>query len=206
PSRRLRRHHQRASVAPSRLIRLHRPVPHRTNQPTDRQPAMSTNLVNGAPQRITYHNNETDLVTRKRLSIQELYQWAKHFANDDTPALVALCCGKPANWSSSLSDESFAELAEICCTENFTRAMTIARRDPIMAGTLAPALARMGDAERSATASAPSPGPTSNSSSPAPARSGSAEASGSASSSSPPAASSPSSPSETVPAPNGAAT
>lgn len=79
-------------------------------------------------------------VELRRLTLRQLYGYIEKLGGKASPELVATCAGKPIEWIDTLSDESFAELAEVTFAANFQRAVTLAGRDPVAAGMLAPFL------------------------------------------------------------------
>jgi hypothetical protein len=146
-------------------------------------------IVNGTPIRVTLADGKSENVQLSRLTVRQLYTWAKLVREHDMPNLVALCTGKPIEWIDTLSDESFGELAKACFDANFPRAMTLMKSDPVIAVDLGPLLGEtVALAEKMGML-----GGLSSGSLPAPAPSESAPATGSESSISPPSASSPSS-------------
>ncbi len=151
--------------------------------------------VNSTPFPVTYLDGKTDTVMLHRLSLRELYTFMQLLSVYKTPDLVALCARRPLEWIDSLADDSFAALAALCIQPNFTRAMTIAKSDPVMAQHISPHLLALASLELSAAKTLPIPtrGNSGPDSSPAPAPSASAEENGSASSTSLPTGSSPSS-------------
>lgn len=147
-------------------------------------------LVNGTPVRVVLVDGTAENITLPKLTLRQLYVWAKHVSYRDMPALVAFCVGKPVEWIDTLSDESFGELAKACVEQNFQRAVTLSRSDPVIAAMLSAVLSEMvGAMEKLMTI-----GAVSNALSLKPAPSESVAVIGSESLTSPPIASPPSSP------------
>jgi len=126
--------------------------------------------------------------TVKRLTIRQLYTFARHLGAMEGPELVALCTGHPPEWCDTLTPASYADLHKACLELNFTNAAKIAEGDPRMAAQVLPFLqdarlvAILGGAAETTLAQTASLGTTGHPSSPAPAPSASAEAIGNASS------------------------
>lgn len=146
---------------------------------------MTTNLVNGQLIEIQFADGRKGVVQMKRLSIRQLYDFVEYCRTDQTPALVALCCGQEIEWIDTLADESFTTLAEEAIKQNFHRAAKLAEKDPIIAAKFAPILVRFAQMADSMRAFEKSTGPLLKGSSDAPAPTESAAATGSASSNTP---------------------
>jgi len=82
----------------------------------------------------------TEEVELRRLTLRQVYTYIEKLGGKASPELVAMCVGKPVEWVDTLSDESFAELAKVSFSENFQRAVTLAKEDPVAAGLIAPFL------------------------------------------------------------------
>jgi hypothetical protein len=99
---------------------------------------MSTILINAVPIEVCYRDGHKETINLGELSIRQLYVFIKQLGASDTPALVALCAGKPPEWIDTLSDDSFDALASQAIKLNFTRAVARAKSDPVAAAMLAP--------------------------------------------------------------------
>jgi hypothetical protein len=130
---------------------------------------------------VTFADGSVASVEIKRLTIRQLYQFAKHLAAMDGPDLVALCTGKPAEWCDNITPESFSALHKAALDLNFIKAAKLAEGDPRLAALILPfiqdvrVVAILG---MDATATTP-PGVNGPDSLPAPAPSESAAATGS---------------------------
>jgi len=145
---------------------------------------MSTTLVNAVPVEVTYRDGRKETITLAELSIRQLYVFIKHLGSSDTPALVALSAGKPADWVDTLSDESFDALTAAAIKLNFARAVARGQSDPVAAATLGPLLISLVDVVQKLQTN----GSSGNISLPAPVVLASAEATGSGSLTAPPGA------------------
>lgn len=97
-------------------------------------------LINATPVEVTFRDGTKATITLSELSIRQLYVFIKHLGGSDTPALVALCAGKPAEWVDTLSDASFDALVAVSIKLNFQRATDRVKNDPVALGKLAPML------------------------------------------------------------------
>lgn len=149
------------------------------------------NLVNAAPHSVTYVDGRTETIPLARLSIRQLYAFAKHLGEAEGPELVMLCTGRAAEWVDTLAPASFGALHKACIDLNFPAATEVAKGDPRLAARLMPFI--QDSATTLILAMGAMVGLNSNASSPAPAPSVSPAATGSESSTTPPAVSSPSS-------------
>lgn len=140
-----------------------------------------SNIVNRKPVNITDIDGVPATAFFCRLTIRQLYQFVEHVTRDQTPDLVALCCGKDLDWVDTLSDESFSELSKMAVAENFQRAMKIAQSDQVIAVKLMPVLTKLVGASRSLVQMQKDAGTNMSGLSPEPAPAASAEATGSAS-------------------------
>jgi hypothetical protein len=116
---------------------------------------------------VTLADGAASTAAFRRLTIRELYTFTRLAAAEQTPELVALCCGKPVEWVDTHSDESYAALSARAVEENLPRAVTLAKSDPVTASILAPMLRRLAEAE-ALTRGFATPGPSSAPSSSAP--------------------------------------
>ena len=152
---------------------------------------MSTTLVNAAPAVLEFDGGRSEELTVRKLEIGPLYRFMRHARDHDSPALVALCVEKPAEFLTGVIPKSFARLARQCIELNFPQALDLIADDPVAGALMSPLLAEMAMAaiatdnpalkEAIAKAKAQIPGPQSNGSSSAPAPSGSATETGTAS-------------------------
>jgi len=154
------------------------------------------NLVNATPFEVAYLDGKKETVQISRLSIRQLYTFAKHLAATEGPELAALCTGKPIEWIDTLTPASFAALHRACIDLNFPAASEVAKGDPRLAAKLMPFI--QDSATTLILAMGAMAGLNSNASSPAPAPSVSPAATGSESSTTPQDVSSPSSESASV--------
>ena len=73
-----------------------------------------------------------ETVELRRLSPRQLYQLFELLNGGKTSAdAIALCTGKPIEWTDTLSDESFGELAKRVHEENFQRAVLIVEKGDV---------------------------------------------------------------------------
>ncbi len=148
---------------------------------------MPTPLINATPVAVTYRDGKTETVTLSELSIRNLYQFIKHLGGNDTPALVALCAGKPIEWVDTLTDESFDALVAASIKLNFQRATDRVKIDPVALSRIGPMLLEIERVSAGILAMPPdamkTPGHSGSGSSPEGAPSASAAATGIASSS-----------------------
>ncbi len=100
-------------------------------------------IITTKPIAVTFLDGKSETINLPRLTLRQLYVWAKAAAQRDTPALVCLCTGKPPEWLDTLTDESYATLAQACISENFQRAMTVAKSEPVIAAQIVPLVAEM---------------------------------------------------------------
>ena len=142
-----------------------------------------TNLLeNGSPVDVRYTDGTKETVFVKTLSLRELARFTGFVGSNNTPALVALCVGKPEEWVDTLEDDSYRALAPKCVAANFKRAVAISRDDPIAAAEIVPYLVKLEAMIKLVPLTPPASDETGSASSPAPAPSASAAATGSASS------------------------
>lgn len=127
---------------------------------------MNTTLVNATPCEVAYLDGTRETISLARLTIRQVYTWAKLLHDKDTPALVSLCSGKPVEWLDTLADESFGVLGNKCIELVFPRALALSKTDPVMANLLGPVLAESvallrtaDETTRGLTSSAPLPAP-----------------------------------------------
>lgn len=102
----------------------------------------NSTLVNAVPFEVTLLDGTKETVAVARLTVRQLYAAIEHIAADKTTDLVALCIAHPLEWIDRLSDESYAALARECMHANFSRAMTLAASDSLIAMKIAPIVAR----------------------------------------------------------------
>lgn len=142
-----------------------------------------TTLVNLIPVDVVYRDGKKETIALGELSIRKLYEWMKHYAAKDTPALVALSADRPIEWIDRLTRESFQRLAEAAMKANFQAAAELVRTDPVALALFGPALLELEAVVKKAQAIVPPtptpPGPSGPTSSPAPAPSVSPAATGS---------------------------
>jgi hypothetical protein len=131
-------------------------------------------LVNASPIEVIYRDGRKETITLGELSIRQLYVLIKQLGNSDSPAMVALCAGKPIEWVDTLSDESFDMLVAKAIELNFNRATDRARSDPVASAMLAPLAIAFTNVIRAL----PTNGSSGNALSPAPAAPGSVAATG----------------------------
>ena len=85
-----------------------------------------------------------ETVEVKRLTVRQLYRFVELTGGKTPTDAVAMCCGKPAEWVDTLSDESFIELAAIVHKANFPRAMAMAEKgEGAMACAIAPYVGKL---------------------------------------------------------------
>lgn len=140
---------------------------------------MNTDLVNQIPVAVTYRDGRTETLAIETLTIRKRYLFIRHLGGNDTPALVALCAGKPVEWIDTLTDASYMALVAECIRQNFTGAMELVKNDPVALHQLGPLLFSL---EKLTRELQPTNGPYGSGSSPAPASSASAVEIGSGSS------------------------
>jgi hypothetical protein len=99
-----------------------------------------TTLLNATPVTVTYRDGRTETIALGELSIRQLCLFTKHLGGNDTPALVALCAGRPVEWIDTLTDASFDALLATAIKLNFQRATNRAKTDPVALSQLAPLL------------------------------------------------------------------
>lgn len=137
---------------------------------------MNPPIVNAQPITVAYRNGQSETLNLGELSIRNLYRWIEHLSARDTPALVALCVGKPVDWIDTLTDESYGELSRLAFELNFPRATALSGKDVTVASLMKPILLEI------ARLAPDSDGAPSSDKSPEPAASASAAATGSESS------------------------
>jgi len=145
-----------------------------------------SNLINATPIEITYLDGRKETITLGQLALRQLYVFIKHLGGSDTPALAALCAGKPVEWIDTLTDDSFDALVALSIKLNFQRATDRVKADPVALGKLAPMLLDLEKVAAGIEARAqapflqakPTPGQPGPAESPAPAPSASAAATG----------------------------
>ena len=101
---------------------------------------MHTTLASAKPVPIAYRDGRTETLLLGELSIRQLYTFIKHLGGSDTPALVALCAGKPVEWVDTLTDASFDALVAESIRLNFQRATDRVKSDPVALSRLGPML------------------------------------------------------------------
>jgi hypothetical protein len=139
---------------------------------------MNTTLVNATPVPVKYRDGKEETIELRQLTIRQLYKFAELATTDSSPEMVALCCGKPADWIDQIDDDSYGLLLKRVHELNFQRAVQLVTKDPLVAAKLLPLLLRMQEVEKLL----PTLGITSPAPSPVPASSASVEATGSAAS------------------------
>lgn len=92
---------------------------------------------------ITYLNGQSESLPLARLTIRQLYQFTQLLGDEKIPQLVCLCLNRSSEWLDSLTDDCFATLAQTCLSQNFPRAMTLAKSEPVIASRLTPLLRQM---------------------------------------------------------------
>ncbi len=142
---------------------------------------MTTPLINATPVAVTYRDGKTETITLGELSIRNLHQFIFHLGGNDTPALVALCAGKPLEWIDTLTDTSFDGLTAASIKLNFQRATDRMKTDPVALSKLAPLLLTLEKVTLEMMRMQATPGPSGNALSLAPALSASAAETGTAS-------------------------
>lgn len=100
-------------------------------------------------------------ITVRELEITELYDFLKFVGVDDSPSLVALCCGHKREWVNTLKLASYKILVAECVNRNFENAMEIVAADPIAQVKNAPFLAAARNAELILASPLPTISPTS---------------------------------------------
>lgn len=149
---------------------------------------MPTILANASPVPVAYRDGRSETLVLGELSIRQLYTFIKHLGGSETPALVALCAGKPLEWIDTLTDQSFDALVAESIRLNFQRATDRVKSDPVALSRLGPILLELDRVAKAietnplATAEPATSGAPGTISSSAPAASASAVATGSASS------------------------
>jgi hypothetical protein len=107
---------------------------------------MNTNLVNAVPADVEFTDGTTETITITKLEIEPLYKWCRFVSEKNSPALVRLCTGKPAEFFSNatrkVKPSSFALLAKQCIELNFPSALELLE-DPMIATLLGPVLSEM---------------------------------------------------------------
>lgn len=101
---------------------------------------MITPIVNAKPVTVAYRDGKSEVLHLGELSIRNLYCWIEHLSTRNTPALVALCLGKPVEWIDTLSDESYGELSRLAFDVNFPRATALSSKDVTVAALMKPML------------------------------------------------------------------
>jgi hypothetical protein len=143
---------------------------------------MSSTLVNALPVEVTHRDGSKSTVVLRDLSIRQLHQFSVFMGEENTPALVALAAGQPAEWVDTLSDDSYDALVRLAQERNFPRAIARAASDPIALARLAPLQRRFQQLGQLAQLSPPTSGANGSTASPTPAPSESAAETGSAAS------------------------
>lgn len=87
---------------------------------------------------VTYLDGRRETVPLRRLSLRQLYRFIEVLGGKDSSELVSLCTGRPVEWFDTLADDSGAGLANLCASENFPRAASLAQTDPLAGLKMAP--------------------------------------------------------------------
>lgn len=103
-----------------------------TPDPTQRTLLATTTVA------VTFAEGTAATVEVRRLTIRQLYVFARHLGAMEGPELVALCTGKPVEWCDTLSPEGFAALHKGALELNFTNAAKLAEGDPRVAAAVVP--------------------------------------------------------------------
>jgi hypothetical protein len=143
---------------------------------------INTTLVNAVPVEVTYLDGRRETISLSKLTNRQIYTFIELLNGNKTPALVALCAGRPEDWIDELTEEAFGLLVAKSYELNFQKALRLIIRDPAIGSMSLPMLRRLEALEQESR----SRGPITNTPSPAPAPSGSAAETGSGSSISPP--------------------
>lgn len=105
----------------------------------------NTTLVNSIPFGLEFKDGRVEQVAYRQLEIGPLYTFLRAAYLHDSPALVAVCTGRPAAFFTGVRPKSFAKLASDCFTLNFPLALELAD-DPVAGAMIAPLLEQMATA------------------------------------------------------------
>jgi hypothetical protein len=118
-------------------------------------------MLNETKVTAVYEDGRTEELVMRQLKLRALYKYIDHLSLDDVPAIVALCCDRPAEWVDTLTVDSFTELSRIATEQNFTKAMRIVESDPVAFAKCGKLLAKLTEAIKHlpsvSTGSSPAP-------------------------------------------------